>query len=77
LGGSVYAINKTTDTPVVASEEIGVKVNADKTKYMVMSRDQGAGRHILKTDSSIDRFEQIEYRIFSNIIRTLFTVLEG
>ena len=27
---------------VVASKEIGLKVNADKTKYVVMSRHQNA-----------------------------------
>ena len=27
---------------VVASKEIGLEVNADKTQYMVMSRDQNA-----------------------------------
>ena len=29
---------------VAATREIGLEVNADKTKYMVMSRDQNAGR---------------------------------
>ena len=29
---------------VVATKEIGLEVNADKTKYMVMSRDRTAGR---------------------------------
>jgi len=29
---------------VVATKEIGIEVNADKTKYMIMSRDQNAGR---------------------------------
>ena len=29
---------------MAATREIGVEVGADKTKYMVMSRDQNAGR---------------------------------
>jgi hypothetical protein len=34
---------------VVASKEIGLEANADKTNYLVMSRDQTAGRsHSLK-----------------------------
>ena len=40
LGGSVYATKKNTQALVVASKEIGQEVNADKTKYMVMFRDQ-------------------------------------
>jgi len=37
LGGSVCTLKKTTDTLVVASKETILEVNADKTKYMVMS----------------------------------------
>ena len=37
VGGSVHTLKKTTDTLVVASKETGLEVNADKTKYMVMS----------------------------------------
>jgi len=29
---------------IVASKEIGLEVNVDKIKYMVMSGDQNAGR---------------------------------
>ena len=29
---------------LVATKEIGLEVSADKTKYMVMSRDRNAGR---------------------------------
>jgi hypothetical protein len=48
---------------VVASKEIGLEVNADKTKYMVMSRDQNAGRsHSMKSDnSSFERVEDFKY----------------
>jgi len=37
LGGSIHTLKKTMDTVVVASKETGLEVNADKTKYMVMS----------------------------------------
>ena len=43
LGGSVHT-SKNTEALVDASKEIGLEVNADKTEYMVMSRDQDAGR---------------------------------
>jgi len=46
--------------------ETGLEVNADKTKYMIMSRDQNPVRsHRMKTDnSSIERVE--EFDIFVN-----------
>ena len=43
LGGSVHTIKENRNTLLVASKEIGIEVNADKTKYMVMSGDQNAG----------------------------------
>jgi hypothetical protein len=43
LGRSVHAVKKNTESLVAATKEIGLEVNADKTKYMVMSRDQNAG----------------------------------
>jgi hypothetical protein len=44
-------------------KEIGLEVNAAKTKYMVMSQDQNAGRsHNIKIDnSSFERVEQLKY----------------
>jgi len=44
LGGSAHTLKKNTEALVVASKEIGLEVNADKTKYTVMSRDQNAGQ---------------------------------
>ena len=46
-----------------SSTEIGLEVNADKTKYTVMSQDQNAGRnHSIKTDnSSFERVEKFKY----------------
>jgi len=37
LGGSIHIIKKNTEALVVTSQESGLEVNADKTRYMVMS----------------------------------------
>ena len=37
LGGSIYTIKKDAEVLIMASRETGLEVNADKTKYMVMS----------------------------------------
>ena len=44
LGGSEHNIKQNAEALVVANKETGLEVNADKTKYMVMSRDREAGR---------------------------------
>jgi hypothetical protein len=48
---------------ILANKEIRLDVNADKTVYMVMSRDQNAGKsHSMKIDnSSFERVEEFEY----------------
>jgi hypothetical protein len=45
LCGSIHTIRKNTEILLIASKEIGLEVNAEKTKYMVMSRDQNAGQN--------------------------------
>jgi hypothetical protein len=37
LGGNIYTINKNTETLIVASEEVGLEANIEKTKYMLVS----------------------------------------
>ena len=43
-GGSVHSLRENAEVSVAATREIGLELNADKTKYMIMSRDQNAGR---------------------------------
>jgi len=45
LEGSVRTIQENAEALIVASKEIGLEENADKIKYMVISRDQNAGRN--------------------------------
>ena len=53
LGGSIHNLKENAEALVAATREIGLEVNADKTKYMVMSRDQNAGRiHSVRIDNS-------------------------
>jgi hypothetical protein len=39
-----YITVKNTEALVVCTKEIGLEVNANKTKYKTMSRDQNAGQ---------------------------------
>jgi hypothetical protein len=59
----IRAVKENAEALVVAAKEIGLKVNADKTKYMVMSRDQNAGQtHSMRTDnSSFERVDEFKY----------------
>ena len=43
LGESVNTIKENAGPLIVTSKEIGVEANADRFKYVVMSRDQSAG----------------------------------
>jgi hypothetical protein len=62
LGGSGCTTKKNLKALVVSSKKFGLDVNADKSKYMVMSQDQNAGQsHRMKTgNSSFERVEQFK-----------------
>ena len=60
---SAHTVKENAEALLVDSKKTGLEVNADKTKYMVMSRDQNAGRyHSMKNDnSSFERVEEFKY----------------
>jgi hypothetical protein len=59
LGGSVHTILENAEALVVANKETELEVNADKTRYVVMSQVQNAGRsHSMLMDNSF--FERVE-----------------
>jgi len=53
----------TAEALVAAAREIGLEVSADKTKYMVMSRDQNAGRiqSVRIDNSTFERVDEFKY----------------
>jgi sorting nexin-29 len=63
LGGSVHSIKKNAEDLMIASKEICLEVNGEKTKYMIMSRNQNAGhRHNINVDNkSFERVEEFKY----------------
>jgi hypothetical protein len=63
LGESVNTTKQNAEALTLASKGIGLEANADKTKYMVMSRDQTAGRGLnIKIDnSSFERAKESKY----------------
>ena len=56
---SIHTLKENAEALVAATREIGLEVSADKTKYMVMSRGQNAGRiHSVRIDNRT--FESVE-----------------
>jgi len=63
LGRSIHTLKDNPEALVAATREIGLEVSADNTKYMVVSRDQNAGRiHSARIDNStFERVEEFKY----------------
>jgi hypothetical protein len=45
LGYNIDTIKKNTQTLIDASKEVGLEINSEKTKYMLLSRHQTAGQN--------------------------------
>jgi hypothetical protein len=63
LGDNIDTINKNTQTVIDASKEVGLEVKVEKTKYMLVSRDQNAGRNreIKIGNKSFENVSQFKY----------------
>jgi hypothetical protein len=63
LGRSIHTIRKNIEALLIASKEIGLEVNAEKTKYMIMSRDQNTGQngYVQIGNESFETVEQFKY----------------
>jgi hypothetical protein len=45
LGDNIDTIKKNTETLSDASKEVGLEINAEETKYMLLSRHQNVGQN--------------------------------
>ena len=63
LGGSIHTLKENAEVLVTATLETGLEVSVDKTKYLVMSRDQNTGRnHSVRIDNgTFERVEEFKY----------------
>jgi hypothetical protein len=63
LGDNIDTIEKNTESRIGASNEVGLEVDAEKTKYMLQYRHQNAGQnHNIKIDDrSFGNVAQLKY----------------
>jgi hypothetical protein len=45
LGDNIDTIKKNTETLIDGSKEVGLEINVEKTKYMLLSRHQNVGQN--------------------------------
>jgi hypothetical protein len=61
LGDSRDTINRNTETLIHASKDVGLEVNVEKTKYMLVSHDQNADRDIKIGNRPSEDVSQFKY----------------
>ena len=63
LGGKRHNLKENAEALLAATREIGLEVSADKTKYMVISRDQNAGwiQSVRIDNSTFESVEEFKY----------------
>jgi hypothetical protein len=63
LGNNVDTIKKNTETLIDASKEVGLEINVEKTKYMLLSRHQNVSqnRDIKIANRSFENMSHFKY----------------
>jgi hypothetical protein len=63
LGDNIDTIKKSTETLIDASKEVGLEMNVEKTKYMLLSCHQNVGqsRGIKIANRSLENVSQLRY----------------
>jgi hypothetical protein len=63
LGDNIDTIEKNTEILIDTSKEVGLEINVEKTKYMLLSRHRNAGqnRDIKIANRSFENVSQFKY----------------
>jgi hypothetical protein len=63
LGDSTNTIKENSETLIEASRDIGLEINAEKTKYMIMTRhpNSGQNQNIRTTNESFEKVAKFKY----------------
>jgi hypothetical protein len=63
LDNSVNTIKENSETLSEASRDIGLEINAEKTKYMIMSRyaNSGQNQNIRIANELFEKVEKLKY----------------
>jgi hypothetical protein len=63
LGDNIDTIKKTTETLIDASKEVGLEINVEKSKFMLLSRHQNVGpsRDMKIANRSFEKVSQFKY----------------